>query len=306
MRRERRTGFTLIEMLMVVLIIAILVALVSGAVMRALALGPQATAQSEIRQFEVGLNLLKTDYPNAKFLPSRLVLREDNQYYVNPAASPLVVKPAYTATVSFLYAFFGKRINLAPTAQINWNGDTTISNTDLVLQGHECLVFFLGGIPNNNGGVLSCTGFSRNPQNPADPSANYPRTKPYYEFNPARLQQDTTTGFLYYLDPWGQGMPYLYFSSGPGGNNYNSTTVVANSDCPTGINCPNGTNNLVLPFQDSSTRFTNPNTFQILCAGKDGQFGPGGQWDPTAGVTDPYGKDDQSNFSRNLLGGPAN
>jgi hypothetical protein len=54
-------------------------------------------------------------------------------------------------------------------------------------------------------------------------------------------------------------------------------------------------------------QFINPNGFQIISAGKNGQFGPGcgggGPWDTSNGLpgTDP-GADNLANFSSAVLG----
>src|SRR5262249_1485200 len=52
----------------------------------------------------------------------------------------------------------------------------------VTLEGHQCLVFFLGGIPVN--GV--CTGFSSNPANPALPRTPVEQARgPYYALQPS-------------------------------------------------------------------------------------------------------------------------
>jgi hypothetical protein len=50
----------------------------------------------------------------------------------------------------------------------------------------------------------------------------------------------------------------------------------------------------------------NPNGYQIISAGRDSLFGPGGSWNPAAGYTTAGspGLDDLANFSQTPLGGP--
>jgi len=43
-----------------------------------------------------------------------------------------------------------------------------------------------------------------------------------------------------------------------------------------------------------------PKSFQIICAGKDGQFGPGGLY--TAGSASGVGRDDRASFHDKILG----
>jgi hypothetical protein len=91
------------------------------------------------------------------------------------------------------------------------------------LEGEQCLVFFLGGIPqpNPDGITFTATGFSTNPSNPAQPGGE--RNPPFFEFRSDRLihwtppgQPDgfvgTAPGFPSYLDGYGK-TPYAYFSS---------------------------------------------------------------------------------------------
>jgi hypothetical protein len=50
--------------------------------------------------------------------------------------------------------------------------------------------------------------------------------------------------------------------------------------------------------------FYRPHTVQVISAGKDGIFGPGGEWSPETAAKDagPRGQDDLSNFHVDLLG----
>jgi hypothetical protein len=94
-----------------------------------------------------------------------------------------------------------------------------------------------------------------------------------------------------YLDGWGTA--YAFFSSGPRGNDYNITS----SDCQTltGGTLPYFTGTVASP------QFLNPNSFQIISAGPNKAFSPGGPWNPTTGTP---GSDDMSNFSKGKLGNP--
>jgi hypothetical protein len=66
------------------------------------------------------------------------------------------------------------------------------------------------------------------------------------------------------------------------------------SDCPS----------LALkPYGAANGTYANPNTYQIISAGKDCVFGSGGVWNPLGGgnPADPNGSDNQSNFAKGIL-----
>jgi hypothetical protein len=152
-------------------------------------------------------------------------------------------------------------------------------------------------------------GFSPDPQNPTvAPAAGVARKGPYAKFASSRLIRDTTVdaqgnsahGFPYYADGYGLGKPYVYFSTSSAGNDYfwnpaGQANHLANriSDCAL-LN--------INPYYNSinaagTVQYTNPTGFQIISAGQDGQFGPGGQL-PATGV----GADNLANFQQGRLG----
>jgi prepilin-type N-terminal cleavage/methylation domain-containing protein len=277
----RRTcrGFTLIELLVVIAIIAVLVGLTTGVVQKLRNKGPEVLARTEIAQLETALTACRADF-GLDTVPSRLVLREDGKY--NDATGPHAAE--YPKTIELLQKMFGRSFNVF--GRYDWNGSGAIESGEQVLEGQHCLVFFLGGIPTGPGGTDGCTGFSTNKADPTAPGGA--RRGPYFaDFKPNRLKRDANRFFVY-LDPW-QGQPYAYFSATRAGNDYTP-------DCPSlGVS----------PYFDLSRRFLNPNGSQILAAGADKQFGPGGKWDPAMGygVGKP-GSDDIGNFSRTPLGMP--
>jgi hypothetical protein len=171
----------------------------------------------------------------------------------------------------------------------SWNGGTVAAADPLVLEGQQCLVFYLGGIPSTAGGQNQCLGFSDNPTDPTGATVSK-RIGPFYQFDPTRLSLSSTNGFFSYLDPYAKGttgQPYAFFGTGTNANSYNST-----SDCPSlGIS----------PYYQG-TQYFNPKTWQIISAGPDRNFGAGGAlWTPSGGTSDIPTRDNLTNFSRTAL-----
>jgi general secretion pathway protein G len=308
-----------VELLVVMAIIAVLVSLISAAVLQATRQGPIVTCSTEISQLAVAIEAFKRQMGNLTYIPSQLKLSESNKYPNRNTPGSLD-----NISVTFLAQVFGKRINFAPSGPVipgkapppgltwlDWNNNGIVDD-DIILYGDQVLVFCLGGIPSTAGGNNTTLGFATDPTNPTPGGSNWAsstKTIPFYEFKSGRLIMPmlvgTTptpyNGFFYYADPFNTNSPFVYLSSYPGGNNYNS------SDSPTYLTGTTVTPTIPVapgPYQDPSGRYINPNTFQILSAGADGIFGPGGSWDPTMGTQTGNGRDDQSNFSRAILGAP--
>src|SRR5437588_814821 len=78
-RRTGRQGFTLVEMLVVILIIGVLVSLLAAVAMKALESAKRARNVNEIKQLEVALEQFKQKF--GRYPPSRLRLAEKYGYY---------------------------------------------------------------------------------------------------------------------------------------------------------------------------------------------------------------------------------
>jgi prepilin-type N-terminal cleavage/methylation domain-containing protein len=337
--RGVRPAFTLIEILVVITIIAILVSLTAAAVMRGLVKGPELVDSTEIGELQAKLaNVIKNPANPIAYLPSQLHLSKTNNYTANPKSpSYNPASPNFALdrdSMAFLQARFGKHtcfdFQCPPPQIIDWNGDLT--NEELYLEGEQCLVFHLGGLPiyspantvppANVTGTITFAGFSNNPQNPAQApqNANERRQGPYFEFQSNRLESfssafpGNTGTYPIYLDPWtspggnANRKPYAFFASYnvEGGGLYNKYPL---SDCLS-LTAPT-TGNPLAPYQASATTFLNPSSFQIISAGRPvgippvgnhSAFGAGGTLWGRTGTTDPLGKYNQSNFSAHLLG----
>jgi general secretion pathway protein G len=282
----RRAGFTLVELLVVIVIIAILVALTAAGVMAVLRQGPEKKAQQEIANLvnaiEQAKNGLNPEGGPLPFLPSKILLDETGGYVSNGGYTN--VGTADWFAVTFLRKAFGKRMN--PLQPIDWNGDGLY--TTYFLQGHQALVFWLGGVPSGT----TMTGWSTNPTNPGLPGGT--RKAPFYTFPGSQLAAvSATNNFPYYVDAFNNAAPYAYFSSYYSGNDYNTVPT----DCPSIVG--------LSPYMTPAGKFINPKGFQIISAGRDGVFGPGGPWNGYGPWTAANpGGDDLANFSSSVLGSP--
>ncbi len=281
---QRRSGFTLIELLVVIAIIAILASLTLAGVMMFFRKGPEVQNKNDMLQISQALQRFKADYK--RYPPSLIRLRANMKDYSANRLDALD-----DASIAFLNVMWPQ---LSGTTNIPWAGSVSLPASGLVLEGDQCLVFFLGGPP-ITGGTASAGlmgGFSTDPLNPVVASAG--NRKKYIDFQTARLTiRANVAGQLFpsYVDAYGT-QPFMYFGS----------TTVANR--PNGYS--QGANTLgIRPYSKDAppaTQFYNADSFQLISAGADMKWGLGGQWTPGSATGD--GKDDVSNFSDKILGVP--
>ena len=256
--RAVRSGFTLVELLMVIIVIAILMALLLPAIGGALRQAKRAAVTAEISQLAQALASFKSKYGD--YPPSRFLAVESGNYSgyfgdgtllnggtltdpTSPGDGDISLGQLAQRSVSALRKFWPRvttNVTLSSTFFYDFNGDNTLATTPYILHGHECLVFFLGGIPTvDSTGTLSMTGFDKNPVNPFTPLAMTPtnRSAPLFEFNSGRLFLDpfSSTGIPGYFDSLGNATPatggvpttlnfYVYFSA-YGNNGYDPNDV---------------------------------------------------------------------------------
>lgn len=270
-----RDGFTLIELLVVIGIIIVLVSLTAAGVQRVRFAADRSADRADISKLGDAIAAFK-EKMKVDYIPSRLKLCERWSDYGNSQLD--------TDSQDWLRDCFRQM-----QSQVDWNANGTIDGP-VILEGQEVLVFALGGIRGTQG-------FSNNSKNPAEPATpGEPRKGPFAEFKVSRLVTLPTAGgqagYPAYLNVWSrQAKPYAYFSNYGKPNGYNR---YGSSDCASlGVS----------PYQSSSGKYWNENSFQIISAGQDGVFGPGGIWPPALGPA----QDDMSNFAKGLLfGGPDN
>jgi prepilin-type N-terminal cleavage/methylation domain-containing protein len=339
-RSTHTKAFTLIELLMVVVVVAVLAALLLPVLMSAQRTARNAQVSADMSTMSQALASFRTrhgDYP-----PSRIWLSETGVYDLSdPAANAaMVVSANGTAgtditvgelkrrSLSALRKFW-PRMALSTTSALppginakrwyDFDGDGAVASGPYILEGDECLTFFLGGVPLNTGDsvspVWSMSGWGKDPSNPfsnnlanSNPMYSGNRTVPLFEFVNGRLRDmDPAAGdsvrFPCYIDPLGSDAPYAYFSAyGSEGYDPNDVNVPEADDAGAGpmlrqfrvagavvdsagadakhvaISAPPN------PYTSSdpgaaTVQWHKGQTFQLLSAGRDGQWGHGGRYD---------------------------
>ena len=269
-----RNAFTLIELLIVIVIIAILASLLTVGVNKAIQFSRQVGVKTEMAQIELALANAARELGSVPYIPSVIILKDDLSYDTT--------NPIEAASQRLLQMMFP-----GLSAPVDWNNNGNL--TDIaILSADRAWVFFLGGIPSASGP----DGFNR-AGNPNLPGGK--RKGPFYDFKTTRLVPGPG-GFYYYKDSWEKNVPLLVY------NNISRDPTAADSDKP------------LLPFPmpgrylQAGNKLYNPKGYQIISAGKDGVFGVN-QTRPILfkGYTDADttgGADDQANFADSLLAKP--
>jgi prepilin-type N-terminal cleavage/methylation domain-containing protein len=324
-KAPRRGGFTLIELLVVIAIIALLVALTSAAVMKCLVKGPELRTRNDIQQLQASMDSYRTqvqiDYPPSMV---RLGFMPTTPYYPN-MSNPTADGGLDRDSIAYLKRLFPRAYDTWAQYGIVWNPNWVSGNTvnapspGIVLHGDQCLVFFLGGIPTTSNGARGCLGFSINPLDPGWTNPTNPNhftftasLGPWMTFSSSQLdgpyvdqaggggwsRSRNQNGFFVYNDFFDR--PYAFFSSYKSRNGFNRYLNVLGSDC--GVNDPHAAYLPKGAYNDGTTYY-NPESLQIISAGKNALFGPGGVWTPGRAATiGPDGADDLCNFSPVLMG----
>ncbi len=270
-----RRGFTLIEVLVVITILAILVALLVPALGSAQLRARVVQVRTDISALESAIAQFKSDFGSIE-PPSGIIFYENANDWTTNANNPAVARSRSIIRQLWPQYDFGTSHDI--------NRDNDMTDT-FDLGGSECLVFFLGGaiaVDDTNGnGYRDGTervyhnGFSKNPANPFAVGGN--RQGPFFEFRNDRLIESTfNPGFFAYRDPWpSQTAPYVYVSS-YGGKGYRLGDLGA-PPVP-------GQNQLRYWYLQGATS-TSPawlaTKYQIISPGPDGQYGIGGPFQPT-------------------------
>ncbi len=254
-----RRGFTLVELLVVIIIIALLAGLVTAGLAAAMRRAKRARITLEISQLSVALQKYKDQY--GEFPPDFSVSWGTTMDGVSYGPRVVVrhlrrAFPRYTGNASGIVNSQGNGVGALDPA--------------------EALVFWLGGLPDAQG-VPS--GFCKVPGQPfLLPNQNASRTLPLFEFEETRLADRDNDGWPEYYPPGfvpGQDPPYVYFAAWPAFYNdshpnhrYHTAARYPRSGTPSwGVARPYARG---VP---SNWRWVEPRGFQIISAGLDRHFG---------------------------------
>lgn len=310
-QRASRNAFTLVELLVVMFVLAILIALLLPAINGAVRSAKDATVTAEINMLATGQAAYKS--MRGHYPPSKIALCETGDYSaatwldLAPELAPFREESRRRLNAAFPRVVLST-IPLEEPLPVrgggyDFDGDGKINPVPVLLTGDECLVFFLGGLPAPHAGGFGTQGFAKSQTQPfIGDSVELNRDKPLFEFQAGRLVDLDGDGFPSYVDPLGSGTgrrAYAYFSAyngsgydpddcnldgepvgafatyrglvvSPGPNPYTSgpSLPVAEPYATGGLKPP--------PIPNS--RWHKPDTYQIVSAGRDGVYGPGGWW----------------------------
>lgn len=317
-----RTGFTLLELMVVVVIIALLIGLLLPAVNSVRRTARDAEVRSDIAALEDAIGKFKITFGTEP--PSQITL------YPSAAAwEATPVSRRHKGTIKQLWPQF----DFTTCGGLSSGGSflppwSTMMPPppELNLSGSECLVFFLGGMVNPAGGGF--TGFSKDPQYPFGAGTN--REGPFIELKGSlkvplgaspgnsnwngRLTDLDSDWFPEYRDTLPQQTsPYLYFN---GVNGYR--TDFGTPGTPPWHNTDNYGGPATMSINNayySNANFTpttapamhtphKPKGIQIISPGADGLYGTGGLFNPASTSTLPAeDRDNLTNFHGGRLGG---
>ena len=200
----KRSGFSLVELLVAMIIIGILAALILPALGAARNRAKEAVCRSEISGLETAVVRFASEHGH--FPPSGIVLCEKGSDW-----------PSFPQDMAKIREIW-PQYDFTQDVDINQNG---VIDSFVQLSGPECMVFFLGGVVNQKVPM----GFSKNARTPFAAGGN--RTGNIFEFDMTRFTDMNQNGYKEYRDPLGaaDADPYCYYSSYDG-NGYDKNDFV--------------------------------------------------------------------------------
>jgi len=275
---NHRSGFSLLELLAAIVIIAILISLLFPAINAVRRRAQITQVSAEMTQFEQAIASFKALYGVEP--PSSLLIPPLNGTWT--ASSQSKVRGIWP---QFEFRTAPPSGSMPGDPNYYWNGG--LNNTvEIHLSGAECLAFFLGGRSTGAIRQAAMSGFSKNPETPwTDVGQN--RDGPFFGFDSGRLVDVDTDQFLEYVDPLpNQQTPYLFLSSQ--GKNYHATNSIVAPITPETVlfvqddfDVHGGFDNskdLRQIYTKSGNQPHRPNGYQIISPGLDGQYGTGGNY----------------------------
>jgi prepilin-type N-terminal cleavage/methylation domain-containing protein len=247
----QRRGFTLIEMLVVIGVVVVLVSLLVGAGAKAVSTARDAQMALEVSQLAQAIETYKRtlgDYP-----PSFAELDvDDADQDGNRTESLYLVRPAASVLERHLRKCYPKCSDQDRT----WLYSKLLDGSGMpALTGDEALVFWLALTINDERSPF--TGASG-------------QNRRHYSFDEDRLTDEDGDGFPTYTAKYAKDRSFVYFDSRTYKSHSPATHAVKEAQ----------------PYvQDQADKYVNERTFQVLCAGQDGEYGsPADQMDLATGA----------------------
>lgn len=302
-----RAGFTLIEILMVVLIIGLLSGILLVAVTAGLRKAQEAAVSTEIQQLSMAIENFKNDtgiYPLTMGMSSADDRTHDNDNEIDKTPRALRTMRAFAKVFPRYSPGSYSNIILDVSAGTLYTlpAGTPVDSGRSIdsMDAAESLVFWLGGLPDPNS-ETKLIGFRSDPANPFKyfPGTNPPtnpidpiylqkrKQQPYFPFVPSRLVDRDNDGWWEYI-PQGtpssgaEMPPYVYFN-GTGYNDFPAYPMgnIGEANMPVwGTAIPyaadataKGTNPSSNPPANLKVQWMNSQKYQIIAAGRDGSYG---------------------------------
>jgi prepilin-type N-terminal cleavage/methylation domain-containing protein len=265
-RRTARGGFTLVELLTVIVIIGVLVSLITAAAIRARSTARNAVVSNEVGGLNDALEAYKIKYgqlPPCDFSNQARVMSHLRVRFPN-------YRPAN-------FAAFASDVQSA--TGLNPGGLTPAS----------ALVFWLGGIPDGGPSMLPA-GFSADQSNPF--RAGKPRIAPQFDFVQERLRDADGNGWRAYYPEGITAAPFVYFRSWNG--DYSGLSYTPS----------NGNAGTAVPYRSGdNSMWRNERGCQIVTAGLDGIYGTGTgpRCSQTGTNCSPEDYDNHTNFTQGRI-----
>jgi len=257
--KRNARGFTLVEMLIVVVIIGILASLVTVAAIAGGRAARRAAIKADITQVEAALEQYKNKY--GEYPPD----------FSDPNAVMRHVRKRWPRCNISEPVFFQNVVNAGwKVVEVDNNGDVEFDDGHVIPDedgvGHlGAITFWLGGLP--EGGMLG--GFSADPSNPFNLNPNVQREKPMLELTIGGNVVNCDNPFgVYYFKSYKY--PIVYFKAG-----YEDPQ---NPGHPKHFHDEDGTLGCVVPYARSGSNVANavwhnPKSFQLIHPGLDGVYG---------------------------------
>ncbi len=279
-RRPRRSAFTLVELLVVITIIIILMGLLTPVIWIAITNAKEGRIKVEIGMLDSAFKAYKEKY--GSYPPS------DFTNVTNTSS------PQYIALATHLAKAF-------PSCNVQAEISDMVNHK--VNSPAKAVTFWLSGFSTDPEHPISGLPGGANATNPPQP-----RNAPFVDFDKTRLTfPDGATNAACYCPADTPGTPYVYFAS---------QSYAMHVQNPFGPSYGQGGQGLLRPYAadpvptgNTPPTPVNPNSFQIISAGLDNDYGDGGQTPPSKVDYFPSGtgyangdKDNLTNFSDRNLG----